>query len=228
MKTTQLIKILPDEDKREFIKDYYNQVKEGLKDSNTTAWKFCFYSVVIVLLYYAFDAELIKKISLGRISVEDLRLVQIATPLLFSFCYYIMALNLARYNELRVQYDILLFKYTGDSLLSDKNRYRHFSALPLNQLDVLLDYFFEKNNIKKNIIGVVSLVPFTFVFCSALYFIYITTMDLPFASVPIVSYSVAFIAAYFIIISLKITGTSNKRVVKGREILKEFIEKESN
>ncbi len=225
MKTSQLLKILPDEDKKDFIKDYYAQVKEGLKESNSTAWKFCFYSILIVLLYYAFDAELIKKISLGHISVEDLCLVQIATPLLFSFCYYIMALNLARYNELRVQYDTLLFFYTGDCSLMEKHRLMHSSILPINQLDVILDYFLATKTVWKIIIGFIALVPVIAIFGSALYFIYATLIDLPFKELPIVSYGVASVAGFLLIVTLKITGTSNKRIDEDLELLKEFIEK---
>ena len=228
MKTSQLLKILPDENKKEFIKDYYNQVKEGLKESNTTAWKFCFYSILIVLLYYAFDAELIKKISLGRISVEDFKLVQIATPLVFTFCYYQLSLNLVRYNELRVQYDSLLFYFTDDCSLKEKHRLMHSSILPINQLDIILDYFLATKVIWKIIIGILALVPVIAIFGSALYFIYLTLIDLPFKELPMVSYGVASIAGFLLIVTLKITGTSNARIDQDRKMLKEFIEKESN
>ncbi len=225
MKTSQLLKILPGEDKNDFIKDYYVQVKDGLKESNTIAWKFCFYSILIVLLYYAFDAELIKKISLGRILIEDIKLVQIATPLIFIFCYYQLALNLARYNELRVQYDALLFYFTGDCSLREKYRLKHSSILPMNQLDVLLDYFLATNKVWKIFIGIIALVPVIAIFGFALYFIIVTLFELPFKQLPLVSYGVFSVSGFLFIMTLKITGTSNKRVEQDREMLKEFIEK---
>jgi hypothetical protein len=218
MKTSQLLKILPDEDKKEFIKDYYAQVKEGLKESNTTAWKFCFYSILIVLLYYAFDAELIKKVSLGRISVEDLRLVEIATPLLFSFCYYIMAINLAKYGELRVQYDVLLYYFTKDDFLKDKTNMMHSCVLPLNYIDSTIDYLFAKREKWSLIYGLILLIPIVIIFGGLFFFLILILKDLPYLQLPIISYATLVISAYLLVITGKVTGTGFYIAKKDRKL----------
>ncbi len=224
MKTSELLKILPDKSKEEFLWDYYSQVKEGLKDANSSFSKFFLYMALIVIIYYGFNVDLITKISLGQINIDNVNLLKISTPLLFSFCYYFMFLNYVRYNELRIQYNLLLYNFTRDKNFLEEGNMIHSPIFPVHFIDFTLSYLFSGGKWWQILYSIGLFLPILLALIFAVFFIAYTIYNLPFQQLSIVSSVVASISGYFFLLTATISSRSESNKSIDRKLLKEFLE----
>lgn len=224
MTTAQLINVLSDPTKHDFVKGYYQSVLDGLKESNASISRHFLYSSLVIVLYYAFGMNLIVRISVAQVDIDNSLLLKIATPLLASFFYYLMISNMVRYYNLRVQYDALLYYFTGDKSFREGESKLHYPILSANSVDFAFHYLLDFQNLKQFVLGCLLSIPLLGFLLFILYFNFMVISRMPFREMCVVSCVVSFVSGVLILVSMTISYIGNKNKIRDRRLVIEFID----
>ncbi len=222
MKTAQLIELLKQSQKDDFIKDYYGQVKDGLKESNTNAWRFFFVALLIVILYFAFSNEIINKIKLSQVILDNWKQVVLLAPVMFSFCYFLTTIHLIRYRNLLIHYDAITYHLSGIATPNENKDFLN-EVLPMNFVDFILDQMYSDKPNGSRLLSFFIFLPITLIPVAAITFIVYTLWNIPYCEIKLPAIIVAILSSW-LTFSFVYMGWSSKSLRnKDREALNDYI-----
>ncbi|WP_320018927.1 hypothetical protein [Labilibaculum manganireducens] len=170
MNIENLLSIIKSENK-EFLKDYYDQVKSGISDSNSKMWKFIIFSGLIVICYFLFSQKIIANVKLSLISLDNPEIISLLTPPLFSLCYLVSCLHAIRHRNLLIQYKLLNNYFGGIKRQKDEHDFTNY-VLPVNFVDSIFDIFASVNSKPILIFNLLLSIPFFTIQILAFIFIF--------------------------------------------------------
>lgn len=90
MTTNELQRFIADKDDSEII-DYFNLLHTKLKDLNNSNNRICLLMVLVSFIYIFIDNKAFTTIDIGFISISDISIIKLLTPLVFSLLFLLFA-----------------------------------------------------------------------------------------------------------------------------------------
>lgn len=157
-------------EKKELVKDYYDQVKSGITDSNTKMWKFIMLSGVIVICYFLFSQKIIANVKLSIVSLDNPEVISLLTPPFFTLSYLMYSLHTIRYRRLLIEYE-LITNHIGNLIPDELKQDQTNHVLPVNFFDNIMNLFISVNSTVLLLLNFFLMLPFLFIQSLAITFI---------------------------------------------------------
>lgn len=188
---------------KDFLKDYYDQIKSGISDSNTKIWKYTSHCGIIIICYFLLSQNKIGSVKLSVISLSNPEIISLLTPPLFIICYLVLSLHSIRYNRLTKEYKLLTLYFSEDK---DIKQHDHFYTMPIHFFEIIFDILFSPKSSNIIIFNLILSLPFYTIHLLAISFVCYSLYNI-WPMVPEVSYTISFcISIWLSIVTLLITS----------------------